>query len=97
MMSPAYFFPVLFKLETILTHAHACTCHFINVYMFSMSILLFTQVARDLKGYHYGESTQIVAEYPDDAYQYDIILRSDLDAFLTPGWAAWVPERRHTM
>lgn len=25
-------------------------------------------VARDLKGYKYGESTQIVAEYPDDAY-----------------------------
>lgn len=46
MMSPAYLFPVLFKLETILTHAHACTCHFINVYMFSMSILLFTGSAR---------------------------------------------------
>jgi hypothetical protein len=38
-----------------------------------------------------------VSEYPDQAYQYDIILRSDLDAFLTPGWAAWVPEHRHTM
>lgn len=74
-------------------HAHAisstCTCSQCQFY--------FSQVARDLKGYHYGESTQIVAEYPDDAYQYDIILRSDLDAFLTPGWAAWVPERRHTM
>jgi hypothetical protein len=42
-------------------------------------------VANDLKGYHYGESTQIVAEYPDAAFQYDILLRSDLDAFLTPG------------
>lgn len=97
MMSPAYLFPVLFKLETILTHTHmhahaissTCTCSQCHFY--------FSQVARDLKGYHYGESTQIVAEYPDDAYQYDIILRSDLDAFLTPGWAAWVPERRHTM
>ena len=55
------------------------------------------RVANDLKGYGYGESTQIVAEYPDSAFQYDVILRSDLDAFMCPKWGGWVPERRDTM
>ena len=44
-----------------------------------------------------AQSTQIVAEYPDEAFQYDIILRSDLDAFMCPRWGPWVPERRDTM
>lgn len=54
-------------------------------------------VARDIGNYHYGESTQPVAEYPDTSWEYDLLLRSDLDAFFTIKWATWFPSRRDAM
>ena len=40
----------------------------------------------------YIDSMLCLAEY--DGYQYDVVMRSDLDAFLMPGFADWVPPSR---
>ena len=43
----------------------------------------------------YIDSMLCLAEY--DGYQYDVVMRSDLDAFLMPGFATWIPPSRTTL
>ena len=43
----------------------------------------------------YIDSMLCLAEY--DGYQYDAVMRSDLDAFLMPGFADWTPPSRGTL
>jgi hypothetical protein len=40
--------------------------------------------------YKFAESVNVVAELPDDIY-YDLVIRSDLDTFFTPGFSDFVP------
>ena len=49
-----------------------------------------TTMQVDLREYHYMDSMLILADY--EGFEYDFAIRSDLDAFLPPGFGAYVPE-----
>ena len=40
--------------------------------------------------YKFAESVNVVAELPDDIY-YDLVIRSDMDTFFTPGFSDYIP------
>ena len=53
----------------------------------------FYEKLKDLNNYHYADSILMAFEgYKYLKNNFDFLLRSDMDVFLTPGFAKWLPE-----